>query len=132
MATTFDLTPRYLREGCLEAGSRARQVASTLMNHRSSRSHTIFTVVIERTNGTDPVTGDTSPAPPLGFTSSRFHFVDLAGSERAKATGNLGVRFKESIHINTGLLALGNVVSALADRKRRNVHIPYRDSKLTR
>lgn len=38
------------------------------------------------------------------------------------------------IHINKGLLALGNVISALSDeRKRRDMgHIPYRDSKLTR
>ena len=39
----------------------------------------------------------------------------------------------ESVHINSGLLALGNVISALGDSKRRSVsHIPYRDSKITR
>jgi hypothetical protein len=38
------------------------------------------------------------------------------------------------IHINKGLLALGNVISALGDEKKRKEggHIPYRDSKLTR
>lgn len=38
------------------------------------------------------------------------------------------------IHINKGLLALGNVISALGDEKKRKegVHVPYRDSKLTR
>lgn len=38
------------------------------------------------------------------------------------------------IHINRGLLALGNVISALGDEKKRKegAHIPYRDSKLTR
>ena len=34
--------------------------------------------------------------------------------------------------INAGLLALGNVISALGDPKKRPSHIPYRDSKLTR
>ena len=63
--------------------------------------------------------------------SSRFHFVDLAGSERAQRTGNQGERFKESISINSGLLALGNVISALAER-RKDKHVPYRESKLTR
>lgn len=38
------------------------------------------------------------------------------------------------IHINKGLLALGNVISALGDEKKRREggHVPYRDSKLTR
>jgi hypothetical protein len=66
-------------------------------------------------------------------TSSKFHFVDLAGSERLKRTGAGGDRMKEGISINAGLLALGNVISALADpAKAQTSHIPYRDSKLTR
>lgn len=66
-------------------------------------------------------------------TSSKFHFVDLAGSERLKRTGAGGDRMKEGISINGGLLALGNVISALADpNKNKTLHIPYRDSKLTR
>lgn len=45
----------------------------------------------------------------------------------------MGERQKEGIFINGGLLALGNVISALGDESRRkNQHIPYRDSKLTR
>lgn len=38
------------------------------------------------------------------------------------------------IHINKGLLALGNVISALGDEKKRKegAFVPYRDSKLTR
>ena len=65
-------------------------------------------------------------------TTSKFHFVDLAGSERAHRTGNQGERFRESISINTGLLALGNVISSLSDVKKRQHHVPYRQSKLTR
>lgn len=38
----------------------------------------------------------------------------------------------ESVYINSGLLALGNVISALGDPKRKSSHIPYRVSKITR
>ena len=64
--------------------------------------------------------------------SAKFHFVDLAGSERLKRTGATGDRAKEGISINCGLLALGNVISALGDESRKVSHVPYRDSKLTR
>jgi hypothetical protein len=67
------------------------------------------------------------------YLSSKLHFVDLAGSERVARTQNTGERFQESIRINSGLLALGNVVSALSDpKKRTGGHIPYRDAKITR
>lgn len=49
-----------------------------------------------------------------------------------KRTHAQGDRAKEGIAINSGLLALGNVISALGDETRRATHIPYRDSKLTR
>ena len=58
-----------------------------------------------------------------------MHLVDLAGSERAKRTKAEGARLKEGIHINRGLLALGNVINAIVDGAK---HVPYRDSKLTR
>ena len=64
--------------------------------------------------------------------TAKFHFVDLAGSERLKRTGATGDRAKEGISINCGLLALGNVISALGDTAKRASHVPYRDSKLTR
>jgi kinesin family protein 4/21/27 len=78
---------------------------------------------------------------------SKLALVDLAGSERAKATGAAGARFAEGCAINSGLLALGNVINALADREaaaaargqkeqlqqqQQRRHVPYRDSKLTR
>ena len=49
---------------------------------------------------------------------SSVTFVDLAGSERLKRTGAIGQRKEEGIHINMGLLALGQVINALADEKR--------------
>ena len=69
--------------------------------------------------------------------TAKFHFVDLAGSERIKKTGAVGKQMQEGISINRGLLALGNVISALTDEKKMAsktgaAHIPYRDSKLTR
>uniref|UniRef100_A0A3B3TJW3 Kinesin-like protein KIF21B n=1 Tax=Poecilia latipinna TaxID=48699 RepID=A0A3B3TJW3_9TELE len=63
---------------------------------------------------------------------AKFHFVDLAGSERLKRTGATGERAREGISINCGLLALGNVISALGDQTKKAGHVPYRDSKLTR
>lgn len=44
--------------------------------------------------------------------TSKFNMVDLAGSERLKRTAAQGERMKEGISINSGLSALGNVISA--------------------
>lgn len=43
--------------------------------------------------------------------------IDLAGSERASATNAKGARLREGANINRSLLALGNVINALADPK---------------
>ncbi len=53
---------------------------------------------------------------------ARFHLVDLAGSERVKRTKAEGQRLKEGININKGLLALGNVISALTGEKKKNAN----------
>ena len=60
----------------------------------------------------------------------RLYMIDLAGSERAANTKNAGIRLKEGAHINRSLLALGNCINALAEKKTKFVN--YRDSKLTR
>ncbi|XP_016078404.1 PREDICTED: kinesin-like protein KIF27 isoform X2 [Miniopterus natalensis] len=115
----------------LEMGNAARHTGTTQMNEHSSRSHAIFTISICQVEKNTEATAG-------GLWSSRrhivskFHFVDLAGSERVTKTGNTGERFKESIQINSGLLALGNVISALGDPRRKSSHIPYRDAKITR
>ncbi|CDH60804.1 kinesin family member 21 [Lichtheimia corymbifera JMRC:FSU:9682] len=106
--------------GLLHKGSIARTTASTDMNRTSSRSHAIFSVILKQQMDDGR------------RLCSKFHFVDLAGSERLKRTNAVGDRAKEGISINTGLLALGNVISALGDESRKASHIPYRDSKLTR
>nr|XP_014424674.1 kinesin-like protein KIF18B [Pelodiscus sinensis] len=63
---------------------------------------------------------------------AKMSLIDLAGSERASATNTKGERLREGANINRSLLALINVINALADAKSRKSHIPYRDSKLTR
>ncbi|KAL9978810.1 hypothetical protein ACROYT_G016376 [Oculina patagonica] len=124
---------------CMDSGSAGRQIGTTNMNEHSSRSHTIFTLYIEQKPLIEEEQIDSekkaSVTSELDFTDykyAKFHFVDLAGSERAHRTGNVGERFKESVFINSGLLALGNVISALADSKKKVIHVPYRDSKVTR
>ncbi|XP_015728540.1 kinesin-like protein KIF7 isoform X2 [Coturnix japonica] len=121
----------------LEMGNTAKHTGATHINAQSSRSHTIFTVTMEQRRGAGRVTRlalSNQPTIPASgqVLVSKFHFVDLAGSERIVKTGNTGERLKESIQINSGLLALGNVISALGDPRRKGSHIPYRDSKITR
>ena len=60
--------------------------------------------------------------------------MDLAGSERAKRTLATGKRLKESVGINQGLMSLGKVIRALTLQSghEHSIHIPYRESKLTR
>ncbi|KAI8872290.1 kinesin-domain-containing protein, partial [Ramicandelaber brevisporus] len=110
----------------LQAGSAVRQTGSTEMNEKSSRSHAIFSLTLQQERW-----GGGGDAPVMIITS-KFHFVDLAGSERLKRTQAVGERAREGISINAGLLALGNVISALGDPSRKASHVPYRDSKLTR
>lgn len=106
---------------CLMRGSADRAVGATAMNAQSSRSHAIFTITVQKVKKDDLSTA----------TSAKFHLVDLAGSERSKKTQTTGEQFKEGVKINQGLLALGNVISALGSNLG-SVHVGYRDSKLTR
>ncbi|KAK4517078.1 uncharacterized protein ATC70_000407 [Mucor velutinosus] len=136
---------------CLKNGSEKRTTGSTEMNTSSSRSHAIFSIMLKQQithhdsatsvlaedNNNDDITtltGNRTTLPQRLV--SKFHFVDLAGSERLKRTHAMGERQKEGIYINGGLLALGNVISALGDdsntSNKKAQHVPYRDSKLTR
>ena len=114
----------------LHEGTMNRTTAATLMNLTSSRSHAVFTIYLTQIIRSESCT-DVDLT-----TTSQFTFVDLAGSERMKKTGAEGERAREGIKINQGLLALGNVINALADDERlakeKKVHVPYRQSKLTR
>ena len=103
----------------IHKGNRLRHIASTKMNNRSSRSHTILTIFftkIEETNGV------------LKEIVSKINLIDLAGSERVEVSKVTGINLKEAIQINKSLSSLGLVISKLA---RKDKHIPFRDSILT-
>ncbi|EGB11332.1 hypothetical protein AURANDRAFT_20797, partial [Aureococcus anophagefferens] len=122
----------------LAAGNASRTTKATALNETSSRSHAILTLAVERRKvlleerAGSPA--DVRASTRLAVVRSKLHLCDLAGSERAKRSGAEGARLREGIAINCGLLTLGKVISALsdADRSRRPVHVPYRESKLTR
>ncbi|KAJ3338718.1 hypothetical protein HDU93_009124 [Gonapodya sp. JEL0774] len=117
----------------MSKGEANRHVGETNMNERSSRSHTIFRMVIESRDkdAEQPLNNRSSLAG--AYKVSCLNLVDLAGSERVGHTGAEGIRLKEGGHINKSLLALGTVIGKLSDASGADrQHIPYRDSKLTR
>ena len=99
----------------LETGETNRKIRQTNKNNMSSRSHTIFMINIEDN---------------ISKFKSKIKLCDLAGSERYN---NSDIYNKEHIYemknINKSLFSLGNVINALAQKKK---YIPYKDSKLTR
>ena len=113
-----DMTELMLR------GRELKVIKGHNMNERSSRSHCIFTIIVE--NSTKDETGE-------HIKKGKLNLVDLAGSERTSkikdVNGAEGLQ-AETIHINLSLTALGKVIHALASNKKQ--HIPYRDSKLTK
>lgn len=157
-------TPVQLRQ-LLAAGLASRATAATDLNAASSRSHAIVTLYLRQVCGVQArLHATASPSAAHGRGSHHFeaahrrlggyvplsamqarakavwgvHIVVVtcaAGSERLKRSGVAGQQLKEAVHINSGLSALGKVISALSDQAagRNNIrHIPYRDSKLTR
>ncbi|XP_064074203.1 kinesin-like protein Klp61F [Vanessa tameamea] len=106
-------------------GQERKRVASTLMNAQSSRSHTVFTIVIHMK--------ENSPEGEELVKIGKLNLVDLAGSENISKAGSDNPakkeRARECVNINQSLLTLGRVITALVER---HPHIPYRESKLTR
>ncbi|THH11130.1 hypothetical protein EW146_g8152 [Bondarzewia mesenterica] len=132
----------------LERGWGNRRTASTDWNERSSRSHSVFRVVIEsRERSEEGASGRQTPSlgirpPTPGGTklqaiggrsvqTSVLSLIDLAGSEKATSDKE---RTREGKYINTSLLTLGTVISTLAENSAKNKsdHVPFRNSKLTR
>ncbi|KIJ17540.1 hypothetical protein PAXINDRAFT_73078 [Paxillus involutus ATCC 200175] len=132
----------------MERGERHRRTASTDWNERSSRSHSVFRLVIEsrergegkaeasgrQTPGTRPPTPGGTRLQTIGGRSvqmSVLSLIDLAGSEKATSDKE---RTREGKYINTSLLTLGSVIGTLAENAAKNKtdHVPYRNSKLTR
>lgn len=109
----------------LKLGQKNLRIASTKLNHQSSRSHCIFNIKMVKIDDIEN---------PETATINKLSFCDLAGSERSSKTHNKGERLKEAGNINTSLLVLGRCIETLRQNqihKEKKV-IPYRDSKLTR
>ncbi|XP_044218088.1 kinesin-like protein KIF14 [Thunnus albacares] len=115
-------------QGWLELGNKQRATAATGMNDKSSRSHSVFTLVMTQTK-TEFVEGEEHDH----SITSRINLVDLAGSERCNSAQTSGERLREGASINKSLLTLGKVISALSEQvlTRKKVFIPYRESVLT-
>lgn len=105
-----------------EMGQRQRHTGATMMNERSSRSHSVLILEVSRV----------SSAKKGGkAVQSRVVLVDLAGSERQEKTGAQGDRFEEAKSINGSLFELGNVIEKLSECDPKS-HVPYRNSVLTK
>lgn len=99
-----------------------RQVANTLLNSNSSRSHTVFRLGLSM--HLESLDSSSQVSKTFGY----ICIVDLAGSERAKRTENADGKLKEACGINNSLLVLGRCLNAL----RKDLVVPFRDCKLTK
>ncbi|CAO3588999.1 unnamed protein product [Absidia cylindrospora] len=117
--TTVQLDSPNKVKTMLRKANHNRATGATLLNERSSRSHSVF---ILRLSGHNETTGER--------TSGVLNLIDLAGSERLNASGATGDRLTETKAINKSLSCLGDVIHALAKNKE-GAYIPYRNSKLT-
>ena len=122
----------------LEWAAEGRTTGMTMLNETSSRSHAIYTVHVTRRRVDErPRAGRSGAGGRQTETvRSKLHLVDLAGSERVKRSGVTGAQLKENSSINSGLLALSNVICAVASEATGGAstarNIPYRESKITR
>ncbi|KAM9704226.1 centromere-associated protein E isoform 2-T2 [Menidia menidia] len=123
LVTSFPQALAWIRKG-----EKNRHYGKTKMNQRSSRSHTIFRMILERQERSDPASGENADG---AIIVSHLNLVDLAGSERASQTGAEGARLKEGCNINRSLFTLGQVIKKLTDESQKGF-TNYRDSKLTR
>ncbi|XP_069431400.1 kinesin-like protein KIF12 isoform X7 [Ovis canadensis] len=124
----------------LQMGLSRRRSSAHTLNQASSRSHALLTLYISHQTPLPSPHGalilqpqqmpPVDPGePPAG---GKLCFVDLAGSEKVAATGSRGELMLEANSINRSLLALGHCISLLLDPQRKQSHIPFRDSKLTK
>lgn len=107
----------------ITTGNAFRTVSPTEANATSSRSHAVLQINVAQKDRNADVNEP--------HTMATLSIIDLAGSERASVTKNRGDRLLEGANINKSLLALGSCINALCDTRKNN-HIPYRNSKLTR
>lgn len=111
----------------LETGEKQRSYRATNIHEHSSRSHSVFKLLIESKQMEGVDTDEENHLHLKGTVKfSVVNLVDLAGSERMSEAGDSN----ETSYINKSLFILTNVINKLAENP--NGHIPYRDSKLTR
>ncbi|NXC32672.1 KIF14 protein, partial [Campylorhamphus procurvoides] len=112
----------------LELGNKQRATAATVMNDKSSRSHSVFTLVMTQTK-VEFVNEEQCDR----RLTSHINLIDLAGSECCAKAQTTGERLKEGVSINKSLLTLGRVISALSKQFQngKKTFIPYRESVLT-
>jgi kinesin family protein 3/17 len=96
----------------ISRGVKNRQVGATSLNKDSSRSHSVFNIIIKA----------------RGELYGKLSIVDLAGAERSSRTGISGKAQSETNAINLSLSALNNCLEAM----RKNTRVPYRDANLTK
>ncbi|XP_034190005.2 kinesin family member nebbish isoform X1 [Osmia lignaria lignaria] len=113
----------------LKVGNSQRATAATGMNEKSSRSHSIFSIILTQTQINSQLNNESVDA----SRRSKINLVDLAGSERLSQTCASGDRLKEGVSINKSLLTLGKVIASLAENtnNRKRGFVPYRESVLT-
>jgi hypothetical protein len=141
-------------------GLEARTESAALLNHTSSRAHTIFSLTIKNTALSDDLF-DSAGHQKMVTTTTKINMVDLAGSERVKnkTAGGVGLetpsnigntsgngpnskrvlpsakskkQVEEGINVNKSLTVLGKCILALTVRATGSkIHVPFRDSTLT-
>ena len=79
-------------------GEKLRHIGETNMNERSSRSHTIFRIILESSDREIDEEGNEVGRATM---VSHLNLVDLAGSERAAQTGATGDRFREGLFLSS-------------------------------
>lgn len=120
----------------ISTGVAERTVAATLMNDESSRSHSVFQIVVTQTETVAPDPSSPYSRPVVTTRVSRINLVDLAGSERLKKSGAQGQQLREAAGINQSLSTLKKVIDALVlnsteRNPKKHVLVPYRESALT-
>eukprot|EP00928_Gymnodinium_smaydae_P042962 TRINITY_DN2888_c0_g1_i1.p1 TRINITY_DN2888_c0_g1~~TRINITY_DN2888_c0_g1_i1.p1 ORF type:complete len:753 (+),score=93.92 TRINITY_DN2888_c0_g1_i1:124-2382(+) len=101
-------------------GDSRRTVAKTKMNPTSSRGHTVFKLELA-------IDSDGQKK------SSELYLADLAGHENIKTTAVKGPQLVELTHINSSLMHLQRVITALAKKggQTKGKFAEYRNSELT-
>jgi len=155
-ATTRSVSSTEEALALMERASAYLVFASTELNQHSSRSHSLCTLLVKRTervssaveavrqawHGAAATRGATEGIGQSPVLHAKMVLVDLAGSEDVGRSRVKGQGLAEAQKINTSLLALGNVIDALTHSEMElrggkkiggaTTHVPFRSSVLTR